>query len=75
MSLSEINAGMKRLLHAGLVRKNKEAQCIPVVEASLEFLVSGLKYLFPVKFGEYTRGIVTGIGAPLFRGKIALAIV
>lgn len=71
MSLSEINAAIKRLLYAGLARKTKEAQCVPIIEASLEFLISALKYLFPGKVGEYTRGMVTGIGAPLFQDKIA----
>ena len=73
ISLSEINAGIKRLLEAGLLRKTEESgEFIPIIATAEEFLISGLKYLFPGKLGEYTRGMPTGIGAPLFHDKISL---
>lgn len=72
ISLAEINAGIKRLIDAGLLRKNKQQQLLPIQAACEEFLIHGLKYLLPAKFGEYTRGIATGIAAPLFKNKIAL---
>jgi hypothetical protein len=34
------------------------------VTAILEFLVHGLKYVFPVEHGPLTRGIATSYGAP-----------
>jgi biotin operon repressor len=72
ISLAEINAGIKRLEEAGLLRKDKQGKLFPNINAAEEFLVSGIKFLFPGKLGEYTRGIPTSIAAPLFRDKIAL---
>jgi len=72
ISLAEVNAAIKRLLEAGLLRKDKQLQFVPVISAAEEFLVSGLKYLFPGKLGEYTPGIPTGVAAPFFHNKIDL---
>ena len=72
ISLAEINAGIHRLGDAGLLRKDKQAKLFPNVDAAEEFLISGIKFLLPVKLGEYTRGIPTSIAAPLFHDKIPL---
>ncbi len=71
ISLGEINAGIKRLLEAGLLRKDGSKHFIYIIRAAEEFLIYSVKYLFPGKPGEYTRGIATGIGASLFHNKIA----
>lgn len=72
ISLAEINAGIKRLGDAGLLRKNKDDKLFPNINAAEEFLVSGVKFFFPVKLGEYTRGMPTAIAAPIFHDKIPL---
>ncbi len=72
ISLAETNAGLKRLIEARLLRKTKGSQFLPILAAAEEFLINGLKYLLPGKLGEYTRGIPTAVGAPLFHDKIAL---
>lgn len=72
ISLSEVNGGIKRLGDAGLLRKDKEGRLYPNIAAAEEFLVSGIKFFFPAKLGEYTRGIPTAVAAPLFQDKIAL---
>lgn len=72
ISLAEINAGIKRLGDAGLLRKDKEDKLFPNINAAEEFLVSGVKFFFPVKLGEYTRGMPTAIAAPIFHDKIPL---
>lgn len=72
ISLAEINSGIKRLGDAGLLRKDKEGQLFPNIHAAQEFLVSSLKFFFPGKLGEYTRGIPTSVAAPIFHGQIAL---
>lgn len=72
ISLSEINSGIKRLIVAGLLRKTQGAQFVPILAAAEEFIISGLKYIFPTKLGEYTRGIPTAVAAPLFKDKIVL---
>jgi hypothetical protein len=72
ISLAETNAGLKRLVTAGLLRKSGQSQFIPLLASAEEFLINGLKYLIPAELGEYTRGIPTAAGASLFRGKLAL---
>lgn len=72
ISLAEINAGIKRLSEAGLLRKDKDDKLFPNINAAEEFLISGIKFIFPAKLGEYTRGIATAVAAPLFHNKIAL---
>lgn len=72
MSASEINAGIRRLHKSGLLQfiSNKKLYQ-PVLTAVEEFLISGVKYVFPVQLGEYTRGIPTSYAAPVFQNKIA----
>lgn len=72
VSLSEVNGSIRRLGEAGLLRKDREGKLYPNIDAAEEFLVSGLKFFFPAKLGEYTRGIPTGLAAPVFHNKIAL---
>jgi len=72
ISLSEVNAGIKRLGDAGLLRKDSQDKLFPNIHAAEEFLVSGIKFFFPVKLGEYTRGIPTAVAAPPFNGIIAM---
>ena len=59
ISVSEINAGIKRLGEAGLLRKDKREKLYPNIDAVEEFLISGIKFFFPAKLGEYTRGVPT----------------
>ena len=72
ISLSEVNAGIKRLGEAGLLRKDSNDKLFPNVHAAEEFLVSSVKFFFPAKLGEYTRGIPTAVAAPIFHGVIAM---
>ncbi len=72
ISLAEVNAGIKRLEEAGLLRKNKQGKIFPNTNAAEEFLISAVKFFFPGRLGEYTRGIPTAIAAPIFQDKIAL---
>lgn len=75
MSPSEINASIKRLCRSGLIRQvpqqdTSKQNYVPVKQACLEFLISGLKYVYPSQLGEYTRGIATSYAAPIFEKKI-----
>jgi hypothetical protein len=72
ISLAEINGGIKRLNEAGLLRKNEDGAFSPNINAAEEFLISSIKFLFPAKLGEYTRGMPTSIAAPIFHEKIAI---
>lgn len=71
ISLSEVNGGIKRLVKASLLRKNKRGTLFPNIDVAEEFLVSALKFFFPGKLGEYTRGIPTSIAAPILHDKIS----
>ena len=87
MSPSEVNAGIKRLQKSGLLRQMRlktaplkakqlvtthRYSYLPIDKASEEFLIYGVKYVFPAQLGEYTRGIATSYAAPIFAGKILL---
>jgi len=72
ISLAEVNGGIKRLIDVDLLRKDQHAKLHPNLKASEEFLINAIKFFFPGKLGEYTRGIATGISAPLFKDKLAL---
>ncbi len=69
MSPSEVHACVRRaegsrLLH-GPQRKNR-----PNFAALEEFLIHGLKYVFPPERGEVTRGVPTSYAAEPLRGMI-----
>lgn len=72
ISLAEVNAGIKRLDEAGLLRKDSMGRIFPNINAAEEFLIHAVKFFFPGKLGEYTRGVPTAIAAPIFQDKIAL---
>ena len=74
MSPAEINKSVKRLVYANLLRqdKTKIPSLIPIKAAAKEYLIHGIKYSFPVKLGEYTPGIATGVAAPILKDKIIL---
>jgi hypothetical protein len=63
ISSSEVHAALRRLALARLVSSGPEGNR-PLVEAVQEFLVHGLKYVFPAKRGEITRGVPTSYAAP-----------
>jgi hypothetical protein len=69
MSASEVNHGLKRLAacHLYNVRERR------VVRASLlEFLVSGLRYVFPAQLGLVGEGMPTSVGASILKEKVRL---
>ena len=59
-SASEVHAGLKRLSCSGLVVTSDR----PVLDAVEEFFVHAVKYIFPAKRGEITRGLPTSYAAP-----------
>lgn len=71
MSASEVNAGIKRLLQASLVRKQGK-NIRPVKAAIEEFLVHGLRYIFPIERGEPTRGLLAAHAADAFKSELAV---
>ncbi|MCP4695559.1 MAG: hypothetical protein GY862_01735 [Gammaproteobacteria bacterium] len=66
MSPSEVHQGLKRAQAARLVHVRGESRQ-PARQALLEFLVHGVKYVYPPERGSLTRGIPTAYAAPPLR--------
>lgn len=63
LSSSEVHAAVGRCLEVGLLRKpsgTTRTMPQPVAAALEEFLVHGLKYVWPAKRGPIARGFATG---------------
>ena len=69
MSPSEAHASVKRSQSAKLLH-GPELRNRPNLAALEEFLVHGLKYVFPADRGEYTRGVPTSYAAEPLRSVI-----
>ncbi len=69
MSVSEINAGVKRLQRANLVSP-KELNELPIMAATEEFLVHAVKYTFPATRSTLVRGMPTSYAAEPLRRLI-----
>lgn len=63
LSASEVHAALKRLTASKLIASElRDGQ--PLLAAVEEFLVHGVKYAFPARRGEVTRGMPTSWAAP-----------
>jgi DNA-binding Lrp family transcriptional regulator len=69
MSPSEVHASVKRAQSAKLIH-GPELQNRPNFAALEEFLVHGMKYVFPAGRGEFTRGVPTSYAAEPLRNVI-----
>lgn len=63
MSPSQVHAAVKRAKAVNLAVRNDE-WIAPNLRNLEEFLIHGFKYVFGVKRGEMTRGMLTGYAAP-----------
>lgn len=69
MSASEVNHGLKRLAACHLFNPRERR----IIQSSLlEFLVSGLRYVFPAQLGLFGEGMPTSVGASVLKGKLRL---
>ena len=64
MSSSEVHAGVRRAVAARLMSDAASATGRPVLPALLEFLVHGVRYVYPPERGALTAGMPTGYAAP-----------
>jgi hypothetical protein len=64
ISQSEAHAGVKRAVAARLMNDTTAAGGRPVLPALAEFVIHGVRYAYPPKKGELTRGMPTGYAAP-----------
>ena len=66
LSVSETHAAVKRLMESGLVNSDRRLVRRNVVE----FLVHGLRYMFPFKaVGRLAKGMPTAYAAPVAEGE------
>lgn len=74
ISKSEVNASIKRSYQTGLaIQDRKSGYPKANVRGLLEFIVHGLKYVFPAKPGAMVRGIPTAAAAPVLQGELVSA--
>lgn len=74
VSKSEISNSINRLYEAGLALKvGRKGRPKAIVSAAQEFIVSGLKYVFPVKPGPQARGVPTAFAAPVLENRVMSA--
>lgn len=72
MSASEVHASVRRARASGLLHgPDLGMGRRPNVAALEEFLVHGLKYVFPAERGELSRGVATSYGAAPVRQLIS----
>ncbi len=71
ISKSQVSLALQRCLEVGLVRKDRETG-VPRAntKALFEFIVHGLRYVFPASPGKITRGIATSFSAPVLEGRL-----
>jgi hypothetical protein len=63
-----VHLSLKRLERSRLIEGQSGR---PVLRAVAEFLIHGVKYAFPARRGEATRGIPTAYAAPPLSAEVA----
>ncbi len=62
---------IKRCTDIGLAKKDRKYGVPRTNKKSLlEFIIYGIKYVFPARMGELTRGIATSFSAPMLNDKL-----
>ena len=71
ISKTEVNASIKRSLSSGLAIKDRDAgRAKPHRRNLYNFIVHGLKFVFPAKPGAMTRGVPTAFAAPMLKSLL-----
>lgn len=74
VSKSEVNASINRSLEVGMAVRDRQSDLPRAnIKALLEFIVHGLKYVFPARPSAMIRGIPTALAAPVLEGKVMSA--
>ncbi|MCP4076621.1 MAG: hypothetical protein GY744_10605 [Gammaproteobacteria bacterium] len=74
ISKSQVNLALQRNFDSGLANRDRKIDVPRAnIRALSEFIVYGLRYVFPVKPGTVTRGISTSLAAPVLEGKLSSA--
>lgn len=74
ISKTEVNASIKRSVASGLAVKDREfGRARPNCRNLYNFIIHGLKFVFPAKPGAMTRGIPTAFAAPMLESLLISA--
>ena len=74
ISKSEVNASIRRSIEAGLAQKDRTSGYPKAnISALLEFIIHGLRYVFPVQPGAMVRGMATAAAAPVLKNELISA--
>jgi hypothetical protein len=72
VSKTEVNASINRSIEAGLAVKDRQYNYPKAnIKGLLEFILHGIKYVFPVKPAELVRGVPTSFDAPVLKGELS----
>ncbi len=71
ISKSQVSLALQRCVNVGLARRDRKLGVPRTNTKSLfEFVVYGLRYVFPARLGTVTRGIATSLSAPVLDGQL-----
>ncbi len=71
ISKSEVNASINRSIEINMATRDRNLEHPKAnKKALLEFISHGLKYVFPVKPAEITRGVPTSFAAPVLKNEL-----
>lgn len=71
ISKSQVSVSLNAMIDIGLVKYDRKLHVPRTNKRALfEFLIAGVRYVFPAKKGELTRGIATSFAAPVLEGKL-----
>lgn len=73
MSASETHASVKRAVASGLAVAPSRAEWAPVRPNLLEFMVHGVRYIWPAAVGPVKRGVPTAFGAEPLASQLTAA--
>jgi len=74
ISKSQISRSLNRMYDVGLAKIGSDMGNPKVnKQALLEFIIYGIRFVFPAKLGELTRGIPTSVAAPVFNDELLSA--
>ncbi|MGH0003671.1 hypothetical protein ACQU0X_26640 [Pseudovibrio ascidiaceicola] len=74
ISKTEVSASINRSLSSGLAtRERKNGLVLPSRRNLTNFIIHGLKFVFPVTLGAMQRGLPTAFDAPGLKGKLISA--
>ena len=71
ISKTQLNLALNRCLDVGLAYRDRQTGMPRAnAQALFDFIVHGVRYVFPARKGELTRGTATAFSAPMLRSRL-----